>query len=134
MAKKTKDLEKKLKAALKEDLKSKIYLTKKQLKFYRKLVKEKLESCGFSNELIPYRTGVRKFRPKLVDRPDEFVKGEDGKPVDQPAIQHTPVEMITYRNIFENMTKKVLKLPINEIEAFLALDEKEFHPPTKKEA
>lgn len=108
------------------------YLTKKEVKFYRKLIEEKLKECGFSNELLPYRTGKRKFRPKIVDQPDSFVKDEKGNPVEQPAIQHVPVEMITYRNISENMTKRLLKRPVSEIEAFLALPADEFKRPEPK--
>lgn len=101
----------------KDNKENKRFLTKKERKFYKKKVQDKLEKIGFVNSLIPYRTGVMKTFYRATEADDKKV-----------SITPVKVEMVTYRNVFENMTKKILDRPVDEVEAFLLLAEKEYEP------
>ena len=87
-------------------------LTKKQREFYRPLILARIAQMGVTDGTMPYKTGVKRWRPQLQ------LSQRTGK----PTIQHVPVEMVTYRNAYGIMLEKILALSVPEIEDFLQIN------------
>ena len=82
------------------------YLGSKGRKRNKQQVRNQLLKAGYKDRTVSVPNGCKRQRVVMVEGKAKLIL----------------VEMVTCRNLVRNMTRKILKMPVKEIQRFLSLD------------